>query len=177
MNLDDIVGDIGRYTRDSILVTSAEARDAPAGPAIVWCNAAFTEMTGYALDEIRGRTPRLLQGADTPRKPLDKVRKALEAWKPVQTVVKNYTKAGEPFWAELSIVPVADETGWYRYWVAVQRNVTDRVRQELHLKARYRRLQESELALQEEKLHVGWWQEQPARARRGAMSKRDAGQG
>lgn len=156
MRLDDIVGDIGRYTRDSILVTTTDATEAPFGPAIVWCNRAFTDLTGYRLDDIHGKTPRLLQGPDTPRKPLDRVRKALEAWKPVRTVVKNYTKSGEPFWAELSIVPAADETGWFRYWVAVQRDVTDRVRQELHLKERYRRLHESELALQQEKLQIGW---------------------
>ena len=156
MDLQSVVGDIGRYTRDSILVTTTEATEAPSGPAIVWCNQAFTDMTGYRLEDIHGQTPRLLQGPDTPRKPLDRVRRALQAWQPVRTVVKNYTRAGAAFWAELSIVPVADETGWYRYWVAVQRDVTDRVRQELHLKARYRKLQESELALQQEKLQISW---------------------
>jgi len=156
MNLNTIIGDIGRFTRDAILVTTAEALEAPLGPAIVWCNAAFTTQTGYTLDEVRGRTPRLLQGPDTPRRPLDKVRAALEAWRPVQTVVMNYRKNGEPFFAELSIQPVADETGWYVYWVAVQREVTDRVRQEMHLKARFRKLHESELALQQEKLQLGW---------------------
>ena len=177
MDLDDITGDIGRYTRDSILVTAADSCAAPEGPAILWCNAAFTRLTGYGLDEIRGKTPRILQGPDTPRKPLDKVRAALEAWRPVQTVVMNYTRAGAPFWAELSIAPVADEAGWYRYWVAVQRDVSDRIRREQHLKARHRRLQESELALQEERLRAGWWQMTPARLRRAAPAKGADGHG
>jgi PAS domain S-box-containing protein len=171
MDLQSVVGDIGRYTRDSILVTTTEATEAPSGPAIVWCNQAFTDMTGYRLEDIHGQTPRLLQGPDTPRKPLDRVRAALQAWQPVRTVVKNYTRLGAAFWAELSIVPVADDSGRYRYWLAVQRDVTDRVRQELHLKARYRKLHESELALQQERLQIGWDGIAAQRRRFGAASR------
>lgn len=38
----------------------------------------------------------------------------------------NYRKDGTPFNVELSIVPVADERGWYTHWVSVQRDVTER---------------------------------------------------
>jgi two-component sensor histidine kinase len=38
----------------------------------------------------------------------------------------NYRKDGATFWVELSIVPVADETGWFTHWVSVQRDVSDR---------------------------------------------------
>ena len=154
MHLQDITGNLGDFTKDCILITKAEPWDQPIGPEIVWCNNAFTEMTGYTLDEIVGKTPRILQGHDTPREPLDKIRTALESWQPVVTVVKNYTKSGEPFWSELSIVPVADASGWFHYWVSVQRNVTRRVEQENHLKARNNALHSSERALQEEKVQL-----------------------
>ncbi|MCV6594824.1 MAG: EAL domain-containing protein [Silicimonas sp.] len=154
MKICDITRNIGDFTRDCILITKAEPWDAPDGPEIVWCNAAFTEMTGYALDDVKGKTPRILQGPDTPREPLDLIRSSLEKWKPVVTVVKNYTKAGDPFWAELSIVPVADAKGWFHYWVAVQRDVTRRVEQEQHLKARNVALAASEKALIDEKIQL-----------------------
>jgi hypothetical protein len=32
------------------------------------------------------------------------------------------------FWNEFSLVPVADQKGWYTYWIAVQRNTTARKR-------------------------------------------------
>lgn len=38
----------------------------------------------------------------------------------------NYTKSGDEFWLEIDIVPLADETGWFTHWVAVERDITDR---------------------------------------------------
>ena len=93
-------------------------------------------------------------GPDTEREPLDKIRHALENWQPVVTIVKNYTKSGEIFYSELSIVPVADPKGWFHYWVSVQRDVTRRVEAEQHLKSRNAALRASEKALMEEKVQL-----------------------
>lgn len=153
MKLEEITQNIGAYTKDCVLITKAEPFNVE-GPEIVWCNDAFTEMTEYTLDEVRGQNPRFLQGPDTDRAALDEIRAALEAWRPIVTVVKNYTKSGAPFFAELSIVPVADASGWFQYWVSVQRDVTERVERERHLNERNRALQESERALQEEKIQL-----------------------
>ncbi|MGN6522119.1 MAG: putative bifunctional diguanylate cyclase/phosphodiesterase [Actinomycetes bacterium] len=111
--------------RDSVLVTEAEPVSAP-GPRVVYANRAFVEHSGYALEEILGATPRLLQGPDTDRDELDRVRQALEAWQPVTAELLNYRKDGTPFWVELAIAPVADATGWFTHWVSVQRDVTQR---------------------------------------------------
>ncbi|MEO1480195.1 MAG: histidine kinase dimerization/phospho-acceptor domain-containing protein, partial [Bacteroidota bacterium] len=129
MDLSAVTSDLGRHVRDAVLITEAEPIDAP-GPRIVWANPAFTDMTGYALEEVIGRTPRLLQGPDTDLAALKRIRVALEAWQPVREVLKNYTKEGKPFFVELAIKPIADETGWFRYWVSVQRDVTAWVEQE-----------------------------------------------
>jgi PAS domain S-box-containing protein len=111
--------------KDSILITEAEPIDLP-GPRIVYCNAAFTETTGYTQEEVLGKTPRILQGPETDPVGRAKIRAALAQWKPIEIEVLNYHKNGEKFWVELSIVPVADETGWYTHWVSVQRDITER---------------------------------------------------
>ena len=113
------------HANDAILITEAEPIDLP-GPRILYCNAAFTRTTGYTESEILGRTPRLLQGPGTDRAALDKLRGALARWEPVVVELLNYRKDGGTFWVELSIVPVADETGWFTHWVSVQRDVSDR---------------------------------------------------
>jgi diguanylate cyclase (GGDEF)-like protein/PAS domain S-box-containing protein len=154
MDIGEITSNIGDYTFDSILITKAEPIDGPDGPEIVWCNRSFSEMTGYSLGEILGKTPRFLQGPDTDREALNRIVASLRAWKPVLEVVKNYTKAGEPFFSEISIVPVADAKGWFHYWVSIQRDVTERVERERHLAERNRALAASERALQEEKAQL-----------------------
>lgn len=112
-------------TNDAVLITEAEPFDEP-GPRIVYVNPAFTRMTGYTLEEVLGKTPRILQGEQTDRRALDQIRTALQNWQPVRVDLSNYHKDGSQFWVELSIVPVADETGWYTNWVAVQRDITQR---------------------------------------------------
>ncbi len=110
---------------DAVLITEAEPLDLP-GPKILYANAAFTRTTGYTLAEILGKTPRILHGPDTNRKPLERLKVALREWKPVEVELLNYRKDGSTFWVELSIVPVANETGWFTHWVSVQRDVSER---------------------------------------------------
>ena len=114
---------------DAVLITEAEPVDLP-GPRILYANAAFTRVTGYSLEEVLGKTPRILQGPDTNAEPLKRLKAALKAWKPVEVELQNYRKDGSTFWVELSIVPVADETGWYTHWVSVQRDVSERKQNE-----------------------------------------------
>ncbi|MBC7598419.1 MAG: PAS-domain containing protein, partial [Polaromonas sp.] len=47
----------------------------------------------------------------------------------------NYTKAGQPFWVEIDIVPMADATGVFTHWVSVQRDITERKQAEKQLRA------------------------------------------
>jgi len=111
---------------DIILITEAEPLDGPNHPRIVYANAAFERRTGYMREEALAATPRILQGPETDRSELDRIRAALKTGKPVRAELVNYTKSGEPFWLELEISPVADETGWYTHWIAVQRDITHR---------------------------------------------------
>lgn len=109
---------------DIVLITEAEPIGEP-GPRTVFVNDAFEKRTGYAREEVIGSTPRILQGPKTDRSELDRIRRALENWEPVRAQLINYKKCGEEFWLELDIVPLADETGFYTHWVAVERDITE----------------------------------------------------
>jgi diguanylate cyclase (GGDEF)-like protein/PAS domain S-box-containing protein len=119
--LDKVLGSI----RDAVLVTTAEPVGRP-GPVIVYANEAFVHHTGYSIDELLGRSPRLLQGPGTDLRELHRLRVALDAWQPVTVEVINYRKDGSAFWVEMDITPLADANGWYTHWVSVQRDVTAR---------------------------------------------------
>ena len=83
-------------TTDSVLITEAEPFDEP-GHKIVYVNKAFTKMTGYNLEEVIGKTPRMLQGPETDKNEMQRLGEAIRNWQPFEATVINYKKNGETF--------------------------------------------------------------------------------
>lgn len=121
------------YANDSVVITEAEPITGD-HPKIIYVNDSFTKTTGYTLEEVVGKTPRLLQGPDTDRQALDKMRQSLEKWEPCEVEVINYRKNGEAYWNNISLSPVSDEKGWFTHWIAIEREVTERKQVEEELK-------------------------------------------
>ncbi|MBL0393826.1 EAL domain-containing protein [Ramlibacter monticola] len=121
-------GSIARLN-DIVIITEAAPYRAP-GPRIVFVNEAFERRTGYTRDEVLGHSPRFLQGPDTQRSQLDRIRAALEQWERVRVDLVNYTRSGEPYWVDLDVSPVWDESRRLTHWVAVGRDITERKRDE-----------------------------------------------
>jgi PAS domain S-box-containing protein len=127
---------------DALLITEAEPLDDP-GPRIVYANPAFARMTGYTAAEIVGQTPRVLQGEKTDRAILDRMREALRRRRPVQVTLVNYRKDGTEFDVEIDIAPLIDESGAVTRFVAVQRDVTDRILGERERRAAQERFEKT----------------------------------
>lgn len=125
--------------RDTILITQLEPIDGP-GPRIVYANAAFTKLMGYTLEELVGKTPRILHGPNTDRGELDKIRAALEARAPVRAELINYTKSGTEINLELEIYPIERTTNSPDCFVAIGRDVSERNRKSEVLKESEERL-------------------------------------
>ena len=127
---------------DAILITDATL-DEP-GPQIEYVNPAFTKMTGYSQDEIRGKTPRILQGPKTDRALLRRLRDDLRDSRAFHGETVNYRKDGSEYFVEWRITCLTDDDGNVVKWVAIQRDVTPRVlaeqeRDELLVKERIAR--------------------------------------
>ena len=111
------------FSNDAVVITRADPIDPP-GPEIIFVNQAFSRMTGWAPEEVIGRTPRILQGEGTSKAATDKIRHALLRREPVRVELINYRKDRSPFLVEISIAPVFDQTGALLRFIAVQREVT-----------------------------------------------------
>ncbi len=109
---------------DAVLVTDGDLT-AP-GPRIVFANAAFERLTGYAADQLVGRSPRLLQGPATDPAPLARLRAACAAGEPFTGRVTNYRADGTPFEMEWHIAAVRDAAGRVSQFVSVHRDLTAR---------------------------------------------------
>ncbi len=116
-------------SNESVIITEAEPFEEP-GPRIVYVNQAFTKMTGYSANEVIGKSPRLLQGANSSQLAKQKMKKSFLRWEPVQVEIINYKKDGTEFWNEFSIFPLANEKGWYTHWIAIERDITAKKKEE-----------------------------------------------
>jgi diguanylate cyclase (GGDEF)-like protein/PAS domain S-box-containing protein len=124
-----LLGSYMEHLNDMVVVTTTNTIDAP-GPEIVYVNQAFVTRTGYSREEVLGKSPRILQGPETQRSQLDALRAAMLAWQPITVEIINYTKTGEKFWVEISLTAIANASGWYTHWVAIERDITERKRAE-----------------------------------------------
>lgn len=115
-------------TTESILVTDIDL-DRP-GPTVVFVNPAFEKMTGWTHDEIRVRSPRLLQGANTDLTAFSGLKEKLQKGEQWDGMAINYRKDGSEFVMEWSIAPVWNMDGEITNFIAVQRDVTARVKAE-----------------------------------------------
>jgi PAS domain S-box-containing protein len=107
---------VAQNTTNGVVITDAEGR-------VEWVNAAFTRMTGFELGDIKGRKPgQVLQGPETDRATIERLRQAERRGEPCHVEILNYTKQGRTFWQALEIQPVRERSGRLVNFVA---NVTD----------------------------------------------------
>ena len=111
---------------DGIVVAEQEGDD----NILIYANAAFSRLTGYANEDILYRDCRFLQGKDREQTALKDIRQAIAEGAHSRQVLRNYRKDGSLFWNELSITPVCNEANKLMYYIGIQKDVTAQMRNE-----------------------------------------------
>lgn len=106
----------------SVVIT--DACDSLDGSRIIYANLAFQKMTGYTMDELIGKSPKILQGPLTDQKVIEKMRACMSIGAHFEDSTINYDKSGNPYNVEWSISPIKDNNGIIRYYISVQKNIT-----------------------------------------------------
>ena len=118
---------IVRSTKNSVITTDKHGK-------IVWVNDAFTEATGYTLQESLGRSPgELLQCEETSQHTIERMRRSIAENIEFHGEIVNRTKHGQLYWVELNIVPVHNRRGKLLGFTSIQRDITDRKQLEAQL--------------------------------------------
>lgn len=110
---------------NAIVITDA---DASTGYGVMFANPAFCAMTGYSFEELRGRPLKMLQGPDTDRTVIDRLRSCLKEAKYFEGTTFNYRKDGSSYVVHWNISPVRDEAGRLTHFVSVQQDISEIVR-------------------------------------------------
>jgi PAS domain S-box-containing protein len=93
---------------------------------VQWINPAFSAMCGYTLEELRGkRLGPILQGKKTNRETAERLRRAVQGFRPCREVILNYRKNGEPYVAQVAITPILDGDGQPLWLAARERELTE----------------------------------------------------
>ncbi len=106
------------HTQEGILITDAERH-------IIEVNRAFTRLTGYTLDDLRGKTPALLKSGRHDAGFYDAMWKSIESTGEWRGEIWNVKKGGEPYPGILNISAVRNPAGGITHYVAVYADITD----------------------------------------------------
>lgn len=136
---------------------------------VEWVNEAFRRMSGYSLEEVRGKKlGRFLHGPETDPKTVARITTRLREKLDIDEEILNYNKLGKTYWNHLRVTPIFDGDKVQRF-IGIQHDVSERKLAELKLienERRYRdvveNLQEAIILLDEDGYFVyvnQYWQE------------------
>ena len=108
---------VARHTSDCIVLADAEG-------LVEWVNAAFTEQTGWSLDEVRGWPLRRFVAPDADPAALVTLQVAVRGQNAHRTQLR-LLRRGASVWCDLNSTPIFDEDGTLRHWISAERDITE----------------------------------------------------
>ena len=110
---------IAARTDNAVVLTDAQG-------LVEWVNAGFVRITGYTLEEIRGKKPgSVLQGPETDPQTVAFTRQQISQGKGFRTEILNYGKSGRKYWLAVEVQPIRDAAGRITNYMAIEADITE----------------------------------------------------
>lgn len=119
----------------AILITDPQGR-------IEYVNPHLVQLSGYRLEELRGRTPQIFKSGETDNDLYTKLWGTIKSGEVWEGEILNCKKNGETYWVHELIAPVLNEDDKVTHYVAMQEDITERKHAEAKLRNLNVRLQE-----------------------------------
>jgi len=103
---------------------------------IQWANPAFTKMTGYSAEEVRGKNPRFLKSGLVAHEVYRNLWSTILSGNVWYGELINRRKDGKIITEEQTIAPVRDGAGQIVHFIAIKQDITERKRAEEALSKR-----------------------------------------
>jgi len=103
----------------SVVITDTSGR-------IEYINPKFTEVTGYQLDEVIGKNPRVLKSGQTSKEEYDNLWKTIKSGKEWRGEFCNIKKNKQRFWESAVISPIINDNGEITHYVGVKEDITEK---------------------------------------------------
>lgn len=97
---------------------------------IMWVNPSFTKLTGYNLEEVRGKKTNVLRSGIHSDEFYNDLWCTIKSGKVWRNEVINKRKDGSLYFEEMTITPVKDDHGNITNYIAVITDITDRLKAE-----------------------------------------------
>lgn len=101
--------------------------------AIEYVNPKFVEVTGYALEEVLGRNPRLLKSGEVTAEVYETLWRTITGGREWRGELLNRKRNGELYWESVSISPIKTPDGTVTHFLAVKEDITLRKEYEKRL--------------------------------------------
>ena len=108
---------------ESVVITDTQGR-------LIYMNPMFENTTGYKVSEVKGKNPRVLSSGKTPKAVYQSMWQSLSNGETWRGELSNKRKNGEIYPSHAILSPVKDETGKTTHFLAIQRDVSERKKQE-----------------------------------------------
>jgi len=105
---------------------------------IEYANPKFTQITGYTLEEIKGKNPNILKSGEIPSEEYKKLWEDILSGREWRGEFHNKRKNGELYWEWASISSIKGPSGNIEYFLKVAEDITQRKRIEKELLESYR---------------------------------------
>ncbi len=116
-------------TNDGVVITDSDASEVRI-PKILFVNEAFTRMTGYEYTEAVGKSPLDFFGEKSNKTEIDRLAGCVARKIACEIETIAYKKNGDTFWLRVSMIPNFNSEGEHTHWISMQRDITERKRQE-----------------------------------------------